>query len=419
MIAKLLQSFTGPITEGKKTILRNTAWLTGAEMMSRILRGILSIVAARMLGTEGLGVFSYAIALGGFLTFFEDVGIGTYVTRSYARNDQNKQNVFGTALVLKLLLGLTALAVFIGLGPVFSAIPESNIIIPIVALLMFSDQLRGFFFTITRAEERMHVDAIVQIITNVLIAILGIGALAITARPLFLAFGYLTGSVIGTIIMMIVIRNYIPNIRNVFQKDLFKEIVTASWPFTILAISNVLIFNTDSIFLGYYGTPTDVGLYGAASRLVMMFYILASLFSVVTFPSLVQKIAQGIPIRAAIKKSLLLMILITIPLITGMTFGSSLIMQILFGASFVAAAPILAILSLTYIPVFTRSVLNNAILAKNIQRKFVWANIAGVMVNIGLDFLLVPHYLGVGAAIASVAGLTTISVATAVILWKK
>jgi PST family polysaccharide transporter len=151
----------------------------------------------------------------------------------------------------------------------------------------------------------------------------------------------------------------------------------------------------------------------------MMFYILASLFSVVTFPSLVQKIAQGIPIRAAIKKSLLLMILITIPLITGMTFGSSLIMQILFGASFVAAAPILAILSLTYIPVFTRSVLNNAILAKNIQRKFVWANIAGVMVNIGLDFLLVPHYLGVGAAIASVAGLTTISVATAVILWKK
>lgn len=419
MFVKLLKPFTGDITESKRTILKNTAWLTGAEIGSRILRGILSIIAARMLGTAGLGVFSYALALGGFLTFFEDAGIGTYVTRSYARNDENKKNVFGTAFVLKIALGLTAFGLFVGLGPILSTIPESNIIIPIVALLMLSDQIRGFFFAITRAEERMHIDATVQIITNILIAGLGILALTINASPLFLALGYFIGSITGTIIMIIVVRDYIPNIRKAFRFDLFKEIAIAAWPFTILAISNMLIFNTDSLFLGYYGSPEDVGLYGAASRLVMMFYILSSLFAATTFPSFVQKIAQGVPIREAVRKSLIIMLAIAVPLIIVMTAGSSILMKTLFGISFISGAPILAILSLTYIPVFTRSVLNNAILAKNIQDKFVWANIAGVVVNIGLDYLLVPHYLGVGAAIASVAGLTTISITTSIILRRK
>ena len=415
MIAALIHSLTGTITSTKKTIFRNTVWLTGAEIGSRILRGVLSIVAARLLGAEGLGIFSYAIALGGLITFFEEAGIGTYVTRSFAREDTNRSSVFGTALILKIITGVIALLLFVGVGPIVSSMPQSNGIIPVVALLLFCDQLRGFFFAITRAQERMHIDAGIQIGTNVLIAGLGIAALAINPTPLFLTLGYTTGSLLGTIAAIVMVWNYIPRpLLKSFSYPILKDILRAAWPFVTLAVSNVLIFNTDSLFLGYYRTPTDVGLYGAASRLVMMFYVLASLFTVATFPALVHKIKEGLPIRSAIAKSLALMMLVAVPLIAVMTIGAPLVMKLLFGGSFIAAAPILAILSLTYIPVFVRVVLNNAILAKDIQSQFVVANLIGVAVNIGLDYLLIPHHSGVGAAVASVAGLTVISIITAI-----
>ncbi|MEI8224070.1 MAG: flippase [bacterium] len=406
------REFLSNVSTTKKTILRNTIWLSLAEIGSRIARGGLGIVAARMLGVSGLGVFSYAIALGGFLTFFEDAGIATFVTRSFAKNEHDKHIIFGTALVLKIILGVVALLFFIGIGPLVSTIPASRVIIPVIAFLMFCDALRALFFSITRAEQRMHVDAKVQIITNTLIVIFGISFMMVSPTPLSLAWGYALGSFIGTSIMFFVIRNYLPNIRKTFSRKLLNEIFFAAWPFTVLAISNVLIFNTDTLFLGYYGTTTDVGLYAAASRIVQMFYILASLFATSTFPTLVQKTQDQSDIMSAIRKSLILMLVLAVPLMTIMILGSVPIMNILFGYSFVVGAPILTILALSYIPVFILSILNNVVLALDKQKQFVIANIVGVVVNIALDVLLIPHYQGVGAAIASVVGLTTITLIT-------
>ncbi len=417
MITHLIESITGTITTTKKTILKNTVWLTSAEMGSRILRGILSIIAARYLGAEGLGIFSYALALGGFITFFDDVGIGTYVTRSLARNDNNQQTVFATGFIIKTVLGICALLLFIMIGPIVSSIPEAAVLIPAVALLIFFDHMRSFFFTVTRAQERMYIDASIQIGTNILIAGLGLGAILINPSPLMLALGYLIGSLLGTIASVVAAWAYIKNSLASFSYPVFKEIIHAAIPFTIITVSNVLIFNTDSLFLGHYGSSTDVGLYGAASRVIMMFYVISSLFAVATFPNLVQKIKDGAPIGDALKKSLLVLGMVALPLILIMILGRVPIVTLLYGASFIGAAPILAILSLSYLPVFALNVLNNAILAKNIQSKFIGANVAGVLVNIGLDYLLIPHYLGIGAAIASVAGLGTICLVTALILF--
>lgn len=398
----------------KATVLKNTAWLTAAEIGSRVARGGLSIVAARMLGATGMGIFAYALALGGFLTFFEDAGIGTFVTRSFARNELHKEHVFGTALVLKALLGLLAFGVFVSVGPIVSTIPAASTIIPIVAILLLSDGLRSFFFSITRAEQRMHVDSTVQIITNVLIVGLAVGLMMVSPTPLSLALGYTIGSVIGTIIMFLVVKKYLPNLIQNFSKKLFREIFMAAWPFTVLAISNVLIFNTDTLFLGHYSSVAEVGYYGAASRLIQLFYILPVLFATSTFPVLVQKIAAGEPTGKVLRKIVWLMLAASSGLTVIMVAGAKWLVPFLFGASFSASIPMVVILSLTYIPVFIGSTLNNVVMAYDRQKQFVIANIFGIVANIALDFILVPRYGGIGAAIASVVGLSVITVVTAV-----
>ena len=394
-------------------IIRNTVWLSVAEIGSRIARGLLAIVAARMLGVSGLGVFAYALALGGFLTFFEEAGIGIFVTREFAKGSARRNQVFGTALILKLVLLAIAIATFFIIGPLASNIPGATLIIPAIALVLISDSLRLFFFSISRAQEQMQTESKVQMVTNILVVVFGIGFMAISPTPLALTLGYVVGGWVGLFMIIWQIRTYLPEPKSAFSKKIFVEIFAAAWPFTFLAISNVLIYNTDTLFIGHYSTVQQVGLYGAASRLVQVLYIVPTLIATTTFPLLVKKIAEPAAFGSALKKLLLGVTALAIPLVLLVMAESRLIMSILFGRPFAAAGPMLAILIVTCIPVFMSIILNNAIFALNRQGKFVIANIAGVVVNIGLDFLLVPRYAGIGAAIASVLGIATITIVTA------
>lgn len=409
-----VRTYISNLSTTKRTILKNSAWLSVAEIGARIARGGLAIIAARILGASGLGVFAYAIALGGFLTFFEEAGINIFVTREFAKSPERRHVIFRTALILKISLLAIAIIGFLTIGPAISSIPEARLIIPVVALVLIFDSLRGFFFSISRAEQQMHLESKVQLLTNTLIVIFGLGFLAISPTPLSLAAGYALGGGIGCVAIFWLVKKYIPWQRNSFSPGLLREIFMAAWPFTILAVSNVLIFNTDTLFLGHYGTSTQVGLYGAASRLIQMFYILPSLFAATTFPILVIKGTDPEALRIALRKSLWLMggvaLFLTIPILIAPTF----IITLVFGNEFAGAGLMFALLALTYLPVFIGSVLNNAIFALDRQRQFVIANILGVAVNIVLDIILIPHYQGVGAAIASVVGLSVIALVTAI-----
>ena len=51
-----------------QTIAKNTFWLFFGQMMSRVLRAIIVIYAARVLGAASWGAFSYALGIAAFLT---------------------------------------------------------------------------------------------------------------------------------------------------------------------------------------------------------------------------------------------------------------------------------------------------------------------------------------------------------------
>jgi O-antigen/teichoic acid export membrane protein len=404
-------------SSNERKVLKNSTWLFVAEIGTRIARGALGIIAARMLGVNGLGQFAYAMALGGFLTFFEDAGIGMFITREFSkdtRDEDQKRIVFSTAFVLKLLLLGIATIIFVITGPFISNIPSANILIPTIALVLIFDSLRELFFSISRAEQRMHTESLVKLITNGLVVFFGIMFMLISPTALSLTLGYVLGGGIGCLIIFNSIKKYLPNIRTSFSKKLFIDIFKTAWPFTILAISNVIIFNTDTLFLGHYSTVTEVGWYTAATRLIQALYIIPSLFASAAFPIFVQKMSRADGYTSSLKKSLFFITVIMIPLLLICIFGSSVIINVLYGTTYAPAAIILAVFSLTFIPVFIGTTLNTTIFAMNQQKQFVLANVLGMLVNIIMDFLLIPHFHSIGAAIATTVSLSLITVITIV-----
>jgi len=405
-------------TETQHKVMKNTAWLFVAEIGSRVLRGVLGIIAARMLGATGLGEFAYAMALGGFITFFEEAGINMYVTREFSKDADHKETIFSTALVLKLTLLAIAIILFLTIGPAVSSLPGARVLIPVMSLVLIFDSVRGFFFSVSRSQQRMHIESYNQIITNILMVGISLILISLSRTPLALTWGYAIGDGIGLILIFMSIRKYIPSFTKYFSKDLFVTIFKAAWPFTIIAFSSVIIFNTDTLFLGYFASAREVGWYSAASRLIQVLYILPSLFATATFPVLVKKIPVLRDFTSAIKKSLVAVTGIMIPLILIIIFGSHIIIEILFGKAYLPSAIILSILSLSYVPVFISTILNNAVFAIDKQRYFIIANITGMITNVALDFILIPRFHAVGAAIAIVLSLCVMTLITTIRLIK-
>jgi len=86
-------------------VAKNTFWLTVSNFGGRLIKAVIIIYAARALGTDGYGVFSYAMTLAGFLSLFVDPGVNGILIRDAGKaGEEERREIFGTMFVMKLFL---------------------------------------------------------------------------------------------------------------------------------------------------------------------------------------------------------------------------------------------------------------------------------------------------------------------------
>jgi O-antigen/teichoic acid export membrane protein len=74
----------------------------------------------------------------------------------------------------------------------------------------------------------------------------------------------------------------------------------------------------------------------------------------------------------------------------------------MFGPEFLAGTLVLQILMISILASFPNIILTNLIFSKNLQKTFIFVTTFGVLLDIGLNFWLIPIYGAVGAAASTV-----------------
>jgi O-antigen/teichoic acid export membrane protein len=160
-----------------------------------------------------------------------------------------------------------------------------------------------------------------------------------------------------------------------------------------------LAFNTiDVLMLGLMSNPEQVGLYGAAYRVLNQVLVTYYLLTQVLYPRFAR---HGIEDRARMLRARILLPLLGAGILLAAIVSVSrrMVLTIMFGHQFLAAAPLLVLLAWSIPFDFMTSYLSNAYIAWGMEKKILLCTGIGAASNIVLNLAFIPSYGARGAAI--------------------
>ncbi len=397
-----LKNFFFLNSSDRQTIIKNTFWLFLGEASGRLLKMFLVVYAARQLGTEGWGIFSYAISIASLLMIFADIGIDNLIIREISQKKEGHKIFISAALLIKTAILLLSILLVIFVSPHISSIPEAVGLFSIVAVILFFDVIRNSGFAINRVLEKMERETIIKVVMNSVILVLGIALIKTDPSPMSLAVSYAIGSIIGALLIAGVVRKVVAPFVTKINKETFKVVLGTTLPFAILALVGSIMANTDVFMLGIWKTPEDIGVYAAAQRFYQFLIMLPSMIATAMFP-LMSRLAhkENQKFKIVLEKALFVLAVIGMPIALGGIVLTNQIVLLVFGQAYAEAIPVLYIFMIMLLVTLPMTLLINSIFVYNQQRKLVNANIFGVLGNVLLNFLLIPKFGATGAAVAT------------------
>lgn len=385
----------------RQTVAKNTFWLTFGNIVGRLLRAAIVIYAARILGAADWGIFSYAIGLVALFTIFTDLGMRAVLIREVSRNTDPgmKFKIFSTSFLMEIFLLILATLAVVFIAPYFTTLEGAREILIIALAVLTFDSLREFGFGIIRAAEKMEQEAGIFILANFSIAILGFIFLQISPTAKSFMLSYAIGTGVGTLAVFYTIRSYFKRLLLNFSKKLIKPILSWGWPFAISAMLGGLLINTDILIIGFFRTAEEVGFYSAALRPIQFLYIVPSILAVSIFPTL-SRLAnkEAERTRVVLEKSIAAVFLAAVPMALGGVVLGGGIINLLFGSEYLPATASFQILALTMMVNFPAIILSDSIFAYNRQKLLIIFVAIGGVLNVILDFALIPKFGIVGSA---------------------
>jgi len=175
-----------------------------------------------------------------------------------------------------------------------------------------------------------------------------------------------------------------------------------SWPMFFSMVMTVIYLRIDQVMLGDMAGSVELGFYSVAVRLteIWMFIPIAVCSSV--YPAVVEAATISEELfYSHLQKLYNLMALIAYLIAVPVMFASGWLIEILYGAAYSKAGSLLAILIWSLLFTNLGGAREVFLLSKNWTRTYLGCMMAGGVVNIGLNYLLIPVYGAMGAVIAT------------------
>ncbi len=381
-------------------IARNATVQAAAFLTSTLGALVFYVVMARILGRQGFGDFNFALSIC-LLIGISGLGTEYRITEEIARSPERVHSLFWNAVGIRLVIGGVGLLAAI---VATAAAGEGAQVLAAVAILGVStwiDVLARTVHAVLRGLEDMGPIAAGWIVQRVVTAVGGSIALLSGGGLIGAALLYLAGAVVGLayVSAKLVMRNVKP--RRTLSWTRVRELITASIPLALGNLFIVILARVDVVILSLLKGNAAVGTYSAAYRLFEGTVFIAAMLGLSSYPALSRLSRDSTPtIADAYEKGCKVLIAILMPLgAVFCLFGDSLI-SLLYGEGYGASVVPMQILGIS-VPLWGICVFSIFVLAAQGRQRWVGVSLAlGLLLNVALNFALIPKFSYGGAAAA-------------------
>ena len=386
-----------------------------------------SIFVARYMGAEALGTLAACLAFVALFNVFGDFGFGiAHFKRVSEGCDLGK--CIGLYSRIRLVLALlTAAITWTGYHLIYSLTGEYPIdfnYYSFFMIILVSTTLNRFFdFIKMTFSARMEVikGSVVELtsrLVNVFFkSVVAISGLAI----IYLAWANLASTIIAIFVAIFLFRNY--PIKG-FDKEMFKSYLTFALPLTFVNIVSIISLNIDKVFISYFVSLEEVGYYTVAQSLTQMIIFSAGIIVNLLIPTYTRILSQGTQeeLNAFALKVEKYLALIIFPSVFFLFFNAQDIIYFIYGKDFSASVIIFKILVLHSLLFMIKQPYSTQLTAMERLKAIVYIGVTSQVLNIILNFLLIPDQIGeiklfgLGAAGSAIS--LFISILTALILYR-
>lgn len=381
----------------KKNYLYNLVY----QVLILLLPLITIPYVSRVLGSSGIGINAFTYSIIQYFVLFSAIGISIYGNRkiAYVRNNKKElQETFWSIFWLKGIMTFISLVLFLLFLFLVDDLKIFYLLQSFYIFAVFFD-VNWFFMGIEDFKKTVLRNIIIKLISTVAIFIFVKDEQDLWKYVLLLSLSQLLGNMLLIGPLFKVIRYQKVSFKSIFSH--FKPTISLFIP--QISIQIYLVLN--KTMLGIFGTNHDVGIFENSDKMLKLVLAIVTATGIVMLPRVSNtfKTSDMEKVNIYLYQSFRFVTYLAFPLSFGMFAIIPNLVPWFFGNGFLEVILISQLMAPIIILIAWSNVLGTQyLLPINKTTLFTISVTSGAIVNLIFNFILIPKYYVVGAAISTV-----------------
>lgn len=376
-----------------RKIFKNLIVNFSSAIVVSLLSLVFTVITARYLGSSAYGIFSYALSYIAVFIAFHDFGFATVAIRDIAKDPSKTQRYFSNIFSLKLLM---AVIIFIAASAAIPLLRKD----PLEARILFLFTVSGFIYMfqlsyrwIFQAHQVFEYEALMNISQGIIALVLILTVIFLKKGLVVIAGAwillYFLTTIIGLVFALRLVR-----FRFVLDKGLIKGILSSAIVIGLLSLVSILFLYVDKIILFQMKNSQEVGLYSAASKIMLFVRGIVFLYVSVAFPAF-SSFSVDMTDRffhRFLNRSFYYILMLTAAISLGGMLLAAPLISLLFGAGYAGAIPALKIVIWALPLTCLSGLISCSFVSINRQKECLFIYGSGLLVDVLINFLFIGRY---------------------------
>ena len=387
----------------QKKVLNNAGWIVGCKVIKAILMLIVTAITARYLGKEKYGIITYASGLCAFVVPIMQLGISSTFVHEITNRPGQDGKVVGTIIGMSMTSALFCILGIVSFSMIATAGQQETILVcSIYSIMLFFNAMEMIQYWF-QAKLMAKYSALAMMLSYVGVSLFQILLVVFKADVYLFAISYSLDFFLIAIILLVIFKKKSGQ-KLSFSLSLAKELLSVSKFYIIANLMETIYIHTDVVMLNFMAGEAETGIYGAAWNCANMFnFVFAAIIDSMR-PTIYEgknKDQKTFESRTLELFSILFYFSLLVAVM--MTLFSPLVVKIMYGVDYVEAVDVLRISIWMTTFSYVGTARSAWMLAED-KHKYLWIiNLVGVILNVAVNYALIPIMGAFGAAIASVA----------------